>query len=156
MNGMCWCEVTSSRANEDLNELLTEALAAAFESNLVLDAVVAQNDREREALWKIRETIPEAQRIDGASLKHDISLPITSLREICRDRGRLDSRERPGRAVGCVRTRWRRESAFQSEPGARLISAKRSWHARRPSSVSFTTWSATSVAASAPNTESAS
>lgn len=74
-------EVTSSRANEDLRELLTEALAAAFESNQVLDAVVAQSDREREAFWKIRETIPEAQRLDGASLKHDISLPITSLPE---------------------------------------------------------------------------
>jgi FAD/FMN-containing dehydrogenase len=73
------CEVTSSRATENLNDLLTESLAAAFESNLVLDAVVAQNERERESLWKIRETIPEAQRIDGASLKHDICLPITSL-----------------------------------------------------------------------------
>jgi D-lactate dehydrogenase (cytochrome) len=73
------CEVTSSRATENLDDLLTEALAAAFESNLVLDAVVAQSERERESLWKLRETIPEAQRIDGASLKHDISLPITSL-----------------------------------------------------------------------------
>src|SRR4051812_31442341 len=73
------CEVTTSRSGEDLHELLTEALAAAYESGLVLDAVVAQSVREREALWKIRETIPEAQRIDGASLKHDISLPITSL-----------------------------------------------------------------------------
>jgi FAD/FMN-containing dehydrogenase len=73
------CEVTSSRATENLNDLLTESLAVAFESNVVLDAVVAQSDRERESLWKIRETIPEAQRIDGASLKHDISLPITSL-----------------------------------------------------------------------------
>ena len=73
------CEVTSSRATENLNDLLTESLAAAFESNVVLDAMVAQSDRERESLWKIRETIPEAQRIDGASLKHDISLPITSL-----------------------------------------------------------------------------
>jgi len=73
------CEVTSSRASENLNELLSEALGAALESGRVLDAVVAQSDRERQALWKIRETIPEAQRIDGASLKHDISLPITSL-----------------------------------------------------------------------------
>ncbi|MBS0418551.1 MAG: FAD-binding oxidoreductase [Proteobacteria bacterium] len=73
------CEVTSSRASENLSELLTEALAEAFESGRVLDAVVAQNDRERAALWKLRETIPEAQRLDGASLKHDISLPITSL-----------------------------------------------------------------------------
>ncbi len=73
------CEITSSSGGERLDELLTESLAAAFEANLVLDAVVAQSDREREALWKMRETIPEAQRIDGASLKHDISLPITSL-----------------------------------------------------------------------------
>jgi FAD/FMN-containing dehydrogenase len=73
------CEITSSHAADRLDELLTESLAATFEANLVLDAVVAQNDRERAALWKIRETIPEAQRLDGASLKHDISLPITSL-----------------------------------------------------------------------------
>jgi len=73
------CEITSSRGADRLDELLTESLAAALEANLILDAVVAQSDRERDALWKIRETIPEAQRIDGASLKHDISLPITSL-----------------------------------------------------------------------------
>jgi FAD/FMN-containing dehydrogenase len=73
------CEVTSSRATEKLDDLLTQALAAAFEADLVIDAVVAQSGRERDALWKIRETIPEAQRIDGASLKHDISLPITAL-----------------------------------------------------------------------------
>jgi FAD/FMN-containing dehydrogenase len=73
------CEITSSRGADGLEDVLTESLAAAFEANLVLDAVVAMSDREREALWKIRETIPEAQRIDGASLKHDISLPVTSL-----------------------------------------------------------------------------
>jgi FAD/FMN-containing dehydrogenase len=73
------CELTSSRRGDNLDELLTESLGAAFEANLVLEAVIAQNDREREALWKIRETIPEAQRLDGPSLKHDISLPITSL-----------------------------------------------------------------------------
>jgi FAD/FMN-containing dehydrogenase len=73
------CELSSSRAADSLTDLLTESLAAALESNLVLDAVVAQSDREKEALWKIRETIPEAQRLEGASLKHDISLPITSL-----------------------------------------------------------------------------
>lgn len=73
------CEITSSRAADPLDELMTESLGSASETGLVLDAVVAQSDREREALWKIRETIPEAQRIDGASLKHDISLPVTSL-----------------------------------------------------------------------------
>jgi FAD/FMN-containing dehydrogenase len=73
------CEITSSRAADGLEDVLTESLSVAFEANLVLDAVVAKSEREREAFWKIRETIPEAQRIDGASLKHDISLPVTSL-----------------------------------------------------------------------------
>jgi FAD/FMN-containing dehydrogenase len=73
------CEITSAGSNERLDELLTASLAAAFESNLVHDAVVARNDREREELWRLRESIPEAQRIDGASLKHDISLPVSSL-----------------------------------------------------------------------------
>jgi FAD/FMN-containing dehydrogenase len=58
---------------------MAEALAAALEANLALDAVIAQSERERQALWKIRETIPEAQRLAGASLKHDISLPVTAL-----------------------------------------------------------------------------
>jgi FAD/FMN-containing dehydrogenase len=47
----------------------------------VLDAAIAQNEREREAFWKLRESIPEAQRLDGASLKHDVSLPIVVLPE---------------------------------------------------------------------------
>jgi len=50
-----------------------------MEDRLVLDAVMTRSERERAALWKLRETIPEAQRRDGASLKHDISLPVASL-----------------------------------------------------------------------------
>ena len=73
------CEITSSRAAESLDAVLEEALAGALTDGLVLDAAVASSERERKALWKMRETIPEAQRIDGASLKHDISVPVASL-----------------------------------------------------------------------------
>ena len=73
------CELTSSRATESLDTVLQEALAAALEERLVLDAAVASSERERNALWKMRETIPEAQRLDGGSLKHDISVPVASL-----------------------------------------------------------------------------
>ena len=73
------CEITSSRAAEPLDAVLEEALAGALTDGLVLDAAVASSERERKALWKMRETIPEAQRIDGASLKHDISVPVASL-----------------------------------------------------------------------------
>ena len=73
------CELTSARAADPLDTIMEEALGAALEDGLVLDAALARNERERSALWKLRETIPEAQRIDGASLKHDISVTITAL-----------------------------------------------------------------------------
>jgi FAD/FMN-containing dehydrogenase len=73
------CELSSARAAEPLDTLLEEALGAALESGTVLDAAMVHSERERLALWKMRETIPEAQRHEGASLKHDISLPVSAL-----------------------------------------------------------------------------
>jgi FAD/FMN-containing dehydrogenase len=73
------CELTSSRADEPLDGLLEQGLAGAMEEKLVLDAAVARGESDRAAFWKLRETIPEAQRRDGASLKHDISVPVASI-----------------------------------------------------------------------------
>ncbi len=75
------CELTSSRSGDSLNEVLESVLGDALSRGELLAAAVAQGEREREALWKLRETIPEAQKLDGASLKHDISLPVASLPE---------------------------------------------------------------------------
>jgi FAD/FMN-containing dehydrogenase len=73
------CELSSSRAGDPLDELLEQSLAGAMDAKLVLDAAVARDERDRAAFWKLRETIPEAQRLDGGSLKHDISVPVASI-----------------------------------------------------------------------------
>jgi FAD/FMN-containing dehydrogenase len=73
------CELTSSRESDALDTLLEGTLEHALELGLILDAAVARSERDRESFWKLRETIPEAQRLDGGSLKHDVSLPIQSL-----------------------------------------------------------------------------
>jgi FAD/FMN-containing dehydrogenase len=73
------CELSSSRSADGLEELMAAALGAALSEGLVLDAAVARNERERSALWKLRESIPEAQRKAGASLKHDIAVPVAAL-----------------------------------------------------------------------------
>jgi FAD/FMN-containing dehydrogenase len=59
--------------------LMEGALAAAMENNLVTDAMIAQNEGQARALWRLRETISEAQKREGASIKHDISLPLAAL-----------------------------------------------------------------------------
>jgi len=73
------CELTSARGSDSLDAVLQEALTAALEEGIVLDGALASSERERNSMWKMRETIPEAQRLDGPSLKHDISVPVASL-----------------------------------------------------------------------------
>ena len=72
------CELTSA-ADEPLSELLQQTLADAAERSLLLDAAIATSERVRAAFWRLRETVPEAQRLAGSSLKHDISVPVASL-----------------------------------------------------------------------------
>jgi FAD/FMN-containing dehydrogenase len=76
------CELGSSRAAEPCSALLEKALGAELERGRVLDAALASSERERAAFWRLRESVPEAQRRDGASLKHDISVPVARLPEL--------------------------------------------------------------------------
>jgi D-lactate dehydrogenase (cytochrome) len=73
------CELTSARAADDLDTTLIECLEQARGTGLVVDAAIARNASERASMWKLRESIPEAQRRDGASLKHDVSIPVAAI-----------------------------------------------------------------------------
>jgi len=73
------CEVSTARDDPSLRGLLEDALEDAMNDGLVLDAVLAESLAQRAALWKLRESVPEAQRAEGASIKHDVSVPIAAL-----------------------------------------------------------------------------
>jgi FAD/FMN-containing dehydrogenase len=66
----------SGGANSHLEDALESALSS---SGLVTDAVIAQSDTQRAALWKLREGMSEAQKPEGGSIKHDVSVPINSI-----------------------------------------------------------------------------
>ncbi|GMG81279.1 FAD-binding oxidoreductase [Paralimibaculum aggregatum] len=63
------------------------ALAEAFEAGLATDGVLASSQAQAQAMWAIRETIPEANRLVGAIASHDIAVPIGSIAEFI-ERGR--------------------------------------------------------------------
>jgi FAD/FMN-containing dehydrogenase len=65
----------------DLAVPLEDVLASAMEAGEVADAVVAQSEAQVRALWALRENISEAQKIEGVSIKHDISLPVSRIAE---------------------------------------------------------------------------
>jgi FAD/FMN-containing dehydrogenase len=68
-------------ATGDSSQLVEEVLAAALDRGLALDAIIAKNAKEAAGLWRLRHSISEAQRFEGASLKHDVSVPIGKLDE---------------------------------------------------------------------------
>lgn len=72
-------ELADTRQGEPLAGELDEVLARAMEAGLANDAVVATSLAQAHALWVLRESISEAQRIEGTSIKHDISVPVSRI-----------------------------------------------------------------------------
>ena len=58
----------------DATEAMQQTLAQAMEDGAVTDAAFAKTERDRQALWKFRETLPDAHRLDGATIANDISV----------------------------------------------------------------------------------
>ena len=56
-----------------------DGLAEAIEDGTASDAVVASSAAQAASLWKLRESISESQKREGASIKHDISVPVAAI-----------------------------------------------------------------------------
>jgi len=75
-------ELSDSAPGEALGELLERSLGEAAEAALIRDAVIAASEAQRDALWRMREDITEAQKLDGASIKHDVSVPVSRVPDL--------------------------------------------------------------------------
>ncbi len=74
-------ELSAPSGESALQTGLEAFLEQAFEDGRVSDAVVAQNVEQAGKLWSLRENISEAEKKEGVSVKHDISLPISRIDE---------------------------------------------------------------------------
>ena len=74
-------ELSDSTQGSTLDNLLEQALGSAAEAGLATDAVLAASDTQRKALWALRENVSEAQKLDGVSIKHDVSVPVSRVPE---------------------------------------------------------------------------
>ncbi|HME38036.1 MAG TPA: FAD-binding oxidoreductase [Steroidobacteraceae bacterium] len=72
-------EVSSPNPQQNLIALLTATLEDAAASGTISDAMLASSIAQAQAMWKLRESVPEAQRRQGASLKHDVSVPVSAI-----------------------------------------------------------------------------
>lgn len=67
-----------------LREAVEDYLAEALEQGSASDGVLAESERQEAELWSLRESITEAESKEGRSVKHDVSVPISSIPEFLR------------------------------------------------------------------------
>jgi FAD/FMN-containing dehydrogenase len=70
-------ELSSSR--EDARVTLESILTQGLEDGIVDDAVIAANLSQRSGFWKLRDEMSAAQKPEGGSIKHDISVPVAAV-----------------------------------------------------------------------------
>ncbi|MDH5489149.1 MAG: FAD-binding oxidoreductase [Rhodospirillaceae bacterium] len=89
-------EATSADPNANIKSDFEKILSSALEKNMADDIVISQNEKQRNNLWRLREAIPEAQKKEGGSIKHDISVPISRVPEFISRASELVKKEIPG------------------------------------------------------------
>jgi D-lactate dehydrogenase (cytochrome) len=72
-------ELSSPR--DDARATLEAILTQGLEDGIVDDAVIAANLGQRRAFWKLRDEMSAAQKPEGGSIKHDISVPVAAVAE---------------------------------------------------------------------------
>jgi FAD/FMN-containing dehydrogenase len=80
-------ELATTRSDANLGGALEAVLAGALESGVVTDAAVASSEAQAQAIWRLREEHTEAQKREGASVKNDISVPVSKVPELIRRAG---------------------------------------------------------------------
>jgi FAD/FMN-containing dehydrogenase len=72
-------ELATPRPEAGLRASLESVLERALEDAIVQDAAIAESGAQRAAIWRLREEHSEAQKREGASVKNDVSVPVSKV-----------------------------------------------------------------------------
>ncbi|HEV7254821.1 MAG TPA: FAD-binding oxidoreductase [Mesorhizobium sp.] len=94
-------ELSSGRSAEDARGMVEDLFERGLGQGLVGDAALAVDERQRKAFWALREGLTEAQARQGASVKHDVAVPIASLPRFIAEAGKAVAAVDPLARVVC-------------------------------------------------------
>lgn len=89
-------ELSGTGEEADLRAACEAFLGAALEKGWIDDAVLAQSGEQAARLWDLRERLSEAQKIEGFSIKHDVSVPVSRIGEFVERAGAALQAAYPG------------------------------------------------------------
>ena len=72
-------ELSDNESEAHARERFEVVLGDAIEAGVVQDAVIAESVAQSKALWHLRESIPLSEKSFGKSVKHDVSIPVSSI-----------------------------------------------------------------------------
>jgi FAD/FMN-containing dehydrogenase len=94
-------ELSDSDAGADLNTSFERVLEGELEQGCVRDVAVAASEVQARSLWALRENISEAQKREGISIKHDVSVPLSRIAEFIRRADAALAEAFPGVRIVC-------------------------------------------------------
>jgi len=75
-------ELATPRPDAGLRVGMEAVLEQALVDGIVTDAVIAESEAQQNAIWRLREEHSEAQKREGASVKNDVSVPVSRVPEL--------------------------------------------------------------------------
>lgn len=94
-------ELTDTQVGTHLDALLEAETARAMGDGAIEDGVIAASSTQAAALWTLRENISEAQKREGVSIKHDISVPVSAIPMFVAEAGERLAAAFPGVRIVC-------------------------------------------------------
>jgi FAD/FMN-containing dehydrogenase len=72
-------DISTSDSAETAQRMMAALMEQGFEAGLIQDATIASSHAQQQALWHMRESMSDAQKPEGGSIKHDVSVPVAQI-----------------------------------------------------------------------------
>ncbi|PKA40617.1 hydroxyacid dehydrogenase [Rhizobium sullae] len=92
-------DISTSDSAETAERMMNALLEQGFEAGLVQDAAIASSVAQQKALWHMRESMSEAQKPEGGSIKHDVSVPVSKIPHFMQEAGDAVMAVMPGARI---------------------------------------------------------
>ncbi|WP_105381655.1 FAD-binding oxidoreductase [Neorhizobium alkalisoli] len=92
-------DISTSDSAETAQSMVQSLLEQGFEAGLIRDAVIAASVAQQKALWHMRESLSDAQKPEGGSIKHDVSVPVSKIPAFMEDAGKAVLAAIPGARI---------------------------------------------------------
>ena len=89
-------EFSSIEVSKNEKDKIENLLNEILHQNLAKDIFISQSSKQAKDMWYIRESISEAQKKEGGSIKNDISIPIKDISKFINNAEKISKKVIPG------------------------------------------------------------